>query len=59
MANSVDLKEQSDLRLHCLPRPVCPDIKDHYGNNLLSSGLLRFSSSRDKVILQELVTEEL
>ena len=24
MANSVDPDEQSDLGLHCLPRPVCP-----------------------------------
>ena len=21
-----------DLGLHCWPRPVCPKIKDHYGN---------------------------
>ena len=24
IANSVDLEEQSDLGLHCLPVPVCP-----------------------------------
>ena len=24
------LKEQSDLVLHCLPKPVCLKIKDHY-----------------------------
>ena len=23
-ANSEDLEEQSDLGLHCLPRPICP-----------------------------------
>ena len=34
MANSVDpdqtalLKEQSDLGLHCLPRPVCPKFSN-------------------------------
>ena len=37
MANSVDpdqtaLEEQSDLGLHCLPRPICPKTLDHYGN---------------------------
>ena len=39
MANSVDpdqtAQEQSDLGLHCLPRPVCPETKDHYGTWLL------------------------
>ena len=24
IANSVDPDQQSDLGLHCLPRPVCP-----------------------------------
>ena len=24
MANSLDVDQQSDLGLHCLPRPVCP-----------------------------------
>ena len=24
MANSLDADQQSDLGLHCLPRPVCP-----------------------------------
>ena len=41
MANSVDPdqtvplrdpdQEQSDLGLHCLPRPICQKTKDHYG----------------------------
>ena len=36
IANSVDPdqtapKEQSDLGLHCLPRPICPKTYDHYG----------------------------
>ena len=36
VANSVDpdqtlLQEQTDLGTHCLPRPVCPKTKDHYG----------------------------
>ena len=33
MANSVDpdLKEQSDLGLHCLHRPVCLKTLNHYG----------------------------
>ena len=33
IANSVDTgaKEQSDLGLHCLPRPICPKAYDHYG----------------------------
>ena len=36
MANSVDpdltasLEEQSDLGLHCFPRPICPNNWDHY-----------------------------
>ena len=29
MADSVDM-DQSDLGLHCLPRPVCPNSKVHY-----------------------------
>ena len=34
IANSEDpdQKEQSDLSLHCLPRPIGPKILDHYGN---------------------------
>ena len=35
MANSVDpdqtVEEQSDLGLHCLPRPIRPKTYDHYG----------------------------
>ena len=36
MANSADPGqttplEQSDLSLHCFPRPVCPKTKDYYG----------------------------
>ena len=32
VAISVDPgQEQSDLGLHCLPRPVCPKTWDHYG----------------------------
>ena len=32
MANSVNPdQEQSDLGLHCLPKPVCPKTWDHYG----------------------------
>ena len=32
IANSVDPdQEQSDLGLHCLPRPICPKTYDHYG----------------------------
>ena len=30
IANSVD-PDQSDLGLHCLPRPVCPKTLKHYG----------------------------
>ena len=26
------LEEQSDLGLHCLPRPICPKNYSHYGN---------------------------
>ena len=26
------LQEQSDLCLHCLPRPICPKTDDNYGN---------------------------
>ena len=25
------LNEQSDLGLHCLPRPICPKTLDHFG----------------------------
>ena len=38
MANSEDpdqtapLEEQSDLGLHCLPRPICPKTLDHYNS---------------------------
>ena len=36
MANSVvpdqtAPQEQSDLGLHCLPRPICPNIQNFYG----------------------------
>ena len=27
------LYEQTDLGLHCLPRPICPKTLDHYGNS--------------------------
>ena len=30
IADSEDLDEQFDLDLHCLPKPVCRRIKDHY-----------------------------
>ena len=30
MANGVDPDQQSDLGLHCLPRPVCPKTYEHY-----------------------------
>ena len=29
------LEEQSDLGLHCLPRPICPKTEGHYGINLI------------------------
>ena len=44
MANSVDPdQEQSDLDLHCLPRPVCPEM-DHYSRMItaLILGVLNF-----------------
>ena len=28
-----DLEEQSDLGLHCLPRPICLKTEDHYGSS--------------------------
>ena len=31
IANSVDPDQTAPSGLHCLPRPVCPKIKDHYG----------------------------
>ena len=50
MANSVNPdQEQSDLGLHCLHRPVCPDIMLYglcstwfitYGNSMLFKGYL-------------------
>ena len=41
LASSLDpdplfLQEQSDLGLHCLPRPVCPNTSYHHGNNNMS-----------------------
>ena len=35
MANSVD-PDQTDLGLHCLPRPICLKTLDHYGTFVLS-----------------------
>ena len=35
MANSED-PDQTDLGLHCLLRPVCPKICDHYITPMLS-----------------------
>ena len=31
MQTLIRLLEQSDLCLHCLPRPACPKTYDHYG----------------------------
>ena len=42
IANS-EYPDQSDLGLHCLPKTVCPKIKDHYGTGLLVV-LLKFQS---------------
>ena len=38
-AQSIANSEDSDLGLHCLPRPICQKTLDHYGNSL------KFSSS--------------
>ena len=36
MANSVDPdREQSDLVLYYLPRPVCPNTENDYSNHML------------------------
>ena len=37
------LKEQSDLGLYCLPRPVCPKTLDHYGDIILNLLCVFFS----------------
>ena len=34
------LEEQSDLGLHCLPRPICLKTLDHYGKLLISIALV-------------------
>ena len=31
------LEEQSDLGLHCLPRPICAKTKGHYGTAMSES----------------------
>ena len=41
------LKEQSDLGLHCLPRPICPKTLDHYGNGKWEISKLFFSLQGD------------
>ena len=37
-ANGIAKSEDTDLGLHCLPRPICPKTVDHYG---------KFSSGRN------------
>ena len=34
------LYEHSDLGLHCLPRPICPKTKGHYGILIFSGKTL-------------------
>ena len=36
------LEEQSDLGLHCLPKPVCPKTLDHYGIGLRGKAAVVF-----------------
>ena len=36
--NFGDLEEQSDLGLHCLPRPICLKTWDHYGRSIQGFG---------------------
>ena len=38
IANSLDLDQQTDLGLYCLPRPVCPKIYEHYGSFICMTG---------------------
>ena len=33
------LLEQSDLGLHCLPRPICPKTLDHYDRHYLKGNI--------------------
>ena len=37
ITNRVDTEEQSDLGLHCLLRPICPNISNYYGTTLCIS----------------------
>ena len=46
MANSVDPDQTAPLGLHCLLRPVCPKIKDHYGSSTLACILPLVSHSQ-------------
>ena len=59
-------EEQSDLGLHCLPRPVCQETKDHYGvgqpeasvtadsHGMTSAGHLRSSTYRSHQFLDNI-----
>ena len=52
MANSVDpdqtapREDQSDLVLHCLPKPVCPKTLDSYGISRQSSSRQQMMSNK-------------
>ena len=48
MVNSV-VPDQSDLGLHCLPRPVCLKTKDHYGRVLFQFSFVFICISRSEL----------
>ena len=39
-ANSGDPDQTAPLELYCLPRSICPKIKDHYSITIISAPLL-------------------
>ena len=45
-------EEQSDLGLHCLPRPICPKTSDHYGTAMCESAVVHNEPRHEKTCFQ-------
>ena len=48
MKTLIRLEEQSDLGLHCLPKPICPKTSDHYSIGMSFDNVNEYFSSLDE-----------
>ena len=46
------LEEQSDLGLHCLPRPICPKTWDHYGKTFYYEEMPQMEQQTVKTLIR-------